>query len=66
MAGAPASVDALMQAIDYHLPVQGEELTITDSQRVGLIIVDEVNGFCTPGAGNLVRLAFSADHFLLL
>ncbi|BBN03810.1 hypothetical protein MPTK1_2g26560 [Marchantia polymorpha subsp. ruderalis] len=35
------------------LPLNYASLDLSSSQRVGLVIIDEVNGFCTVGAGNL-------------
>ncbi|CAI5993911.1 unnamed protein product [Closterium sp. NIES-64] len=42
-----------MSALRQHLPVESGKFRIARDSRVGLVIVDEVNGFCTPGAGNL-------------
>lgn len=39
------------------LPLNYASLDLSSSQRVGLVIIDEVNGFCTVGAGNLVSLS---------
>ncbi|CAM6095307.1 unnamed protein product [Calypogeia fissa] len=48
---------ALLTQLQSELPVQHGVLDLSSSslqrQRVGLVIVDEVNGFCTVGAGNL-------------
>ena len=46
------STAELTKALSDAMPVSMEPLAI-DGQRVGLIIVDEVNGFATVGAGNL-------------
>ncbi|KAL2645388.1 hypothetical protein R1flu_012975 [Riccia fluitans] len=35
------------------LPLNFTNLELSPGQRAGLVIVDEVNGFCTVGAGNL-------------
>ncbi|GJP45598.1 hypothetical protein CLOM_g4970 [Closterium sp. NIES-68] len=43
----------LMSALRQHLPVESVKLRIARDSPVGLVVVDEVNGFCTPGAGNL-------------
>lgn len=42
----------LTEGLRDTMPLETEPLVI-DGQRVGLIIVDEVNGFATVGAGNL-------------
>lgn len=44
--------DALLAPLQSALPVQAEPVDLADLSA-GLIIVDEVNGFCTVGAGNL-------------
>ncbi len=44
--------DATIEALQQHLPIR--LVTYPASTRqTGLVIVDEVNGFCTVGAGNL-------------
>ncbi len=43
---------AIVQALEKELPVASECLTL-GSERAGLIIVDEVNGFASVGGGNL-------------
>lgn len=49
----------LLTQLQSELPVHYGVLDLSSSsepkQKVGLVIVDEVNGFCTVGAGNLVR-----------
>ena len=48
------SVDTLHQQITEAIPLSKTELDLrTNGQGFGLIIVDEVNGFATVGAGNL-------------
>jgi nicotinamidase-related amidase len=42
----------LMRQLDEALPIATRPYPI-DTQTTGLVIVDEVNGFCTVGAGNL-------------
>lgn len=42
----------LADALKDAMPVAMEALTV-DSQKIGMVIVDEVNGFATVGAGNL-------------
>ena len=48
--------DHLTAYLEAELPLRMETLVLpSENKRVGLVIVDEVNGFCTVGAGNLVR-----------
>lgn len=49
---AARDLNALLQS---EMPLAFEEYK-AGPQRVGLVIVDEVNGFATVGAGNLVSL----------
>lgn len=44
--------DLALEVIRAALPIQGSPFVVGD-RRVGLIVVDEINGFCTPGSGNL-------------
>ena len=44
--------DATLSALQAALPVK-EIPGVPVGRRAGLIVVDEINGFCTPGAGNL-------------
>lgn len=44
--------DVVLMALRAALPVKAAEAVPVGS-RAGLIVVDEINGFCTPGAGNL-------------
>ncbi|KAL3698704.1 hypothetical protein R1sor_012780 [Riccia sorocarpa] len=48
-----AELVGLAAQFQSELPVTFTELELTPGQRVGLVIVDEVNGFCSVGAGNL-------------
>jgi nicotinamidase-related amidase len=48
---AERSGGAVLEALSEHLPVACE--TFEAAGRVGLVIVDEVNGFATVGGGNL-------------
>ena len=43
-----------------HLPIQIQPYAL-EGRSVGLVIVDEVNGFCTPGAGNMAPPAPDAQ-----
>jgi len=47
----PPSVAAVLGGLQSHLPVASERFE--PRGRAGLVIVDEVNGFATAGAGNL-------------
>jgi nicotinamidase-related amidase len=49
----------LLERLMHDLPVR--LATYAAPARVGLVIVDEVNGFCTPGAGNLAPQAPDAQ-----
>lgn len=43
-----------MAQLEAMVPLESEALVLpSEGKRVGLVIVDEVNGFCTVGAGNL-------------
>lgn len=44
--------DVVLMALRAALPVKALEDVII-GPRAGLLVVDEINGFCTPGAGNL-------------
>ncbi|MDP6351983.1 MAG: isochorismatase family protein [Alphaproteobacteria bacterium] len=46
-----AATEAVLAGLQDHLPVALAAFTATG--RAGLVVVDEVNGFATPGAGNL-------------
>lgn len=47
--------DPFMSYLQVELPLGLEALELPcQEKRVGLVIVDEENGFCTVGAGNLV------------
>ncbi|KAL4180209.1 hypothetical protein AMTRI_Chr13g124090 [Amborella trichopoda] len=43
----------MLGLLKAELPLQEESLLISASKKTGLVLVDIVNGFCTPGAGNL-------------
>jgi nicotinamidase-related amidase len=51
---------SLMQQLAQALPIATRPYAI-DAQPTGLVIVDEVNGFCTVGAGNLAPPAPDAQ-----
>ncbi|WOL02418.1 nicotinamidase 1 [Canna indica] len=49
------SVTRALDALQADVPLEGDddELVLSSSGAVGLVLVDIVNGFCTVGAGNL-------------
>jgi nicotinamidase-related amidase len=54
------TVTSLMQQLAQALPIATRTYAV-DAQPTGLVIVDEVNGFCTVGAGNLAPPAPDAQ-----
>jgi len=58
--GSEFSIHATLKAVRHHLPL---DLGVYDTftAPVGLIIVDEVNGFATPNAGNLAPQGANAQ-----
>eukprot|EP00271_Cylindrocystis_brebissonii_P001906 TRINITY_DN12231_c0_g1_i1.p1 TRINITY_DN12231_c0_g1~~TRINITY_DN12231_c0_g1_i1.p1 ORF type:complete len:257 (+),score=41.71 TRINITY_DN12231_c0_g1_i1:331-1101(+) len=42
-----------LEQLIWHMPVKCSPLTLSLTSSPGLVIVDEVNGFCTVGMGNL-------------
>ena len=48
------TAEKIIQHIEEAMPLSKNELDLrSNGERYGLIIVDEVNGFATVGAGNL-------------
>ena len=48
------SAEKIFQHMEEVMPLSKSELDLrSNEERFGLIIVDEVNGFATVGAGNL-------------
>ena len=45
----------LLEQLRVHMPLKSERLYITRANKSGLVVVDEINGFCTVGMGNMVR-----------
>ena len=45
----------LLEQLRVHMPLKSELLYITRAKKSGLVVVDEINGFCTVGMGNMVR-----------
>lgn len=52
--------DAILAGLKEQLPVSILDSLDLRGKKVGLVIIDEVNGFCTPGAGNLAPVAQDA------
>ncbi len=54
----------LLQQLQVAMPVSFESVVLPSSphKHVGLVVVDEVNGFCTVGAGNLVSFSHHHHH----
>lgn len=53
----------VLQTIDIlknEIPFEEEAVVFSEDAKAGLVLVDIINGFCTVGAGNLVR----AESFL--
>ena len=49
---------SLLAQLEAELPLGLESVVLpSPNKKVGLVIVDEVNGFCTVGAGNLVPIS---------
>lgn len=56
MGSAAENGSTLMVQVEEELPLGLKAVEFPlENKRIGLVIVDEVNGFCTVGAGNLVR-----------
>lgn len=56
MPGVP-NMEIIMVGLREELPVNILDILDLKNKNVGLVIVDEVNGFCKPGAGNLAPVA---------
>jgi hypothetical protein len=46
-------MDQLLELLQARMPVGLVEYRLPPGGETGLVVVDEVNGFCTVGAGNL-------------
>lgn len=58
---------SFMAQLEAMVPLEFEALVLpSEGKRVGLVIVDEVNGFCTVGAGNLVNTPISSLYITIL
>ena len=45
----------LLEQLRLHMPLKSQRLYITRAKKSGLVVADEINGFCTVGMGNMVR-----------
>lgn len=48
-------VSQTIDILKNELPLVLESVVLPDDVVTGLVLVDIINGFCTVGAGNLVR-----------
>lgn len=44
-----------MEVLKNEIPFEEESVLISENAKAGLVLVDIINGFCTVGAGSLVR-----------
>src|SRR5258705_3527110 len=56
-----ADTKGLVNQLRATMPIRLEPLTVGGAQKTGLVIVDEVNGFATVGAGYLAPPAPNAQ-----
>lgn len=57
----------VLQTIDIlknEIPFEEEAVVFSEDAKAGLVLVDIINGFCTVGAGNLVRAESFLPSFL--
>lgn len=57
----------VLQTIDIlknEIPFEEEAVVFSEDAKAGLVLVDIINGFCTVGAGNLVRAESFLSSFL--
>ena len=54
------SREVILAGLEQQLPVKVQDVFDLSRHNVGLVIIDEVNGFCKPGAGNLAPPASDA------
>lgn len=50
--------EMVLQTVEFlknEIPFEEESVFISEDAKAGLVLVDIINGFCTVGAGNLVR-----------
>ena len=52
----------LLEQLRLHMPLKSERHYITRAKKSGLVVVDEINGFCTVGMGNMVRERISCNR----
>lgn len=55
-----------MEILKNEIPVEVESVWISEDAKPGLVLVDIINGFCTVGAGNLVRSLINSFFFSLV
>lgn len=48
-------VSQKIDLLKSELPLEEEQLSLQEDRVNGLVLVDIINGFCTVGAGSLVR-----------
>lgn len=51
------SREVILTGLQQQLPVNILETLNLHKRKIGLVIIDQVNGFCKPGAGNLAPVA---------
>ncbi|KAH7366173.1 hypothetical protein KP509_18G066200 [Ceratopteris richardii] len=56
----------LLEMLHRDMPIDSSTFSIKEGKTYGLVIVDEVNGFATPGAGNLAPRSFDPQIFLMV
>ncbi|KAJ7543097.1 hypothetical protein O6H91_09G024900 [Diphasiastrum complanatum] len=65
-------VDSLLLQLKAEIPLQSENAILPLNKKVGLVIVDEVKGFCCVGSGNLapvspnVQISKMVDETLMI
>lgn len=61
-------VSKTIDLLKTELVVEQESLLLSQDVQAGLVLVDVVNGFCSVGAGNLVKICtpffVSLRHFV--
>lgn len=51
-------VSQTIDILKNEIPLEQESVVLADDVVTGLVLVDIINGFCTVGAGNLVKLQY--------
>ena len=49
-------VSTVIDLLKNEIPLEQESVVLAEDTVNGLVLVDIINGFCTVGAGNLVRV----------